>query len=95
MNKTIGLCLFAFAFAFATTCLPLVSSHAQNATASTAPALQHKAKRSPGVSAPARDVGPSSTITAVSIDDPRGGSNSGLPRVAGAPTAGSTGLGGH
>jgi hypothetical protein len=46
-------------------------------------------------SAPARDVGPDSTITGATVDDPRGGANSGLPRVPGAPGAGSTGLGGH
>jgi hypothetical protein len=47
------------------------------------------------VSAIARDVGPSSTVLGTSSDDPRGGPNSGLPLVPGAPSAGSTGLGGH
>ena len=46
-------------------------------------------------SAVKRNVGPSSTIIGTSTDDPRGGTSSGLSRVPGAPSAGSTGLGGH
>jgi hypothetical protein len=46
-------------------------------------------------SAASRDVGPDSTITGDAVDDPRGSANSGLPRAPMAPSAGSTGLGGH
>jgi hypothetical protein len=46
-------------------------------------------------SAPGRNVGPGSTITGVTSDDPRGNANAGDGRVPGAPAAGSSGLGGH
>jgi hypothetical protein len=79
----------------------VTSSYAATPTSSTyapheldAPLTGHAALTRSS-SAMEKDVGPSSTIVGTSVDDPRGGANSGLPRVAGAPSAGSTGLGGH
>jgi hypothetical protein len=69
---------------------------AQATTAVTKTATPPKSYRvARTASAPARDVGPDSTITGATVDDPRGSANSGLARVPGAPSAGSTGLGGH
>jgi hypothetical protein len=90
----------AFAGLFAVSALlvgaNVAPAFAQATTAVNKPATPPKTYRvARTASAPSRDVGPDSTVTGVTVDDPRGGANSGLPRVPGAPTAGSTGLGGH
>lgn len=51
---------------------------------------RHRMRRTPSQSAPARDVGPTSSVTGTSSRN-LGDANSGLPRVPGAPAAGGDG----
>jgi hypothetical protein len=73
----------------------VVRSLAQTATQPTATKTSAGTTVRQHHSAPGRNVGPGSTITGVTADDPRGSANAGDGRVAGAPAAGSSGLGGH